>query len=176
MFLYFLAAMELKLLEDNVAFVYENSASDTSYCSKDSDVNDANVYPVMLVTHFGAHVKHNQADISLETVIDHSSDLFVNNSGPKDEMNNFNTSCQSQENLQMSSDELDIPVCAPNMTSSPKYLKVCCCLLILTACIQNYVFAALHFKNSLMFSLLKIRLSFYYLFKVGGARTIDWKG
>ena len=153
MFLYFLAAMELKLSEDNVAFVYENSASDTSYCSKDSDVNDANVYPALLVIHLSAYVKHKQGDISLETVIDCSSDLFVNNSGPKDKMNNFNTSCQSQENLllQMSSEELDIPVYAPNMTSSPKCLKVCCCLLILTACIHNYVFAALHFKNRLMF-------------------------
>ena len=87
--------MELKLSEDNVAFIFENSSSDTSFCSENSDVIDGNVYPVMLVTHLGAHVKHKQADISLETVIDHTSDLSLNFLAPKEDIKNFTTSCNS---------------------------------------------------------------------------------
>ena len=83
---YKFSAMKLKLSEDNVAFVYEHSASDTSFSSENSDVNDGNVYPVMLVTHLGVHVKHKQADISLENVIDHKSDLSLNFSVPKEEI------------------------------------------------------------------------------------------
>ena len=91
----------------------------------------------MLVTHLGAHAKPKEPDLSLETVIDHKSDLLLNLPTPKDDMKNFSTSCNSQNDLllQLSNDELDITACAPNMTSSPKCLKFegLCCLL--TACV-----------------------------------------
>ena len=119
--------MELKLSDDDVAFIFENSSSDTSFCSDNTNVIDWDVYPVMLVTHLGAHAKPKEPDLSLETVIDHTSDLSLNLPTPKDDMKNFSTSCNSQNDLllQLSNDELDITACAPNMTSSPKCLKVC---------------------------------------------------
>ena len=115
--------MELKLSEDDVAFIFENSSSDTSFCSDNTDIIDGNVYPVMLVT----HAKHKETDLSLETVIDHTSDLSLNLPTPKDDIKNLSTSCNSQNDLllQLFNDELDITACVPNMTSSPKCLKVC---------------------------------------------------
>ena len=79
-------------------------------------------------------------------------------SAPKDEMKKLSTSSNSQEDLllEMSSDELDIPVCTPNMTSSHKCLKVCFCFWCLTSFVNNYC-SLLDISNVLLyFSTLQI--------------------
>ena len=123
--------MEIPLEGDNVCYVCKDSTSDTSTSSTD-DINDViecphyDVHPVMLVTHVNCHHNEQHTDISLETVIDKSSDLEIAKIATRNHISEKNLSCNSQEDLllKMSSDELDISVCSPSMTSSPKILKV----------------------------------------------------
>ena len=80
----------------------------------------------MLVVHVKCQHNVQHTDISLESVIDKSSNLDIAKFGVKNEMSKFNSSCNSQHNLllEMSNDDLDITVCSPSMTSSPKLVKV----------------------------------------------------
>ena len=123
--------MEVPLEGDEVCYVFENTKSDTLENTSD-DIDDVidplscEVHPVMLVTHVNCHHNVKHTDISLETVIDKSNDLDIATFGLKKQISKFNFSCNTQEDLllQMSNDELDITVCSPSMTSSPKLVKV----------------------------------------------------
>ena len=123
--------MEVCLDGDEICYVFEETKSDTSENSS-GDIDDvidslsSDVHPVMLVMHVICQHNVQHTDISLESVIEKSSNSDTAKSGPKTEIPKFNYSCNIQQDLllQMSNDELDIKVCSPSMTSRPKLLKV----------------------------------------------------
>ena len=123
--------MEVHLDGDEICYVFEDTKSDTSENSSDDidDVIDSlscDVHPVVLVMHVKCQHDVQHTDISLESVIDKSSNLDIAKFGVKNEISKFNSSCNSQQDLllEMSNDDLDITVCSPSMTSSPKLVKV----------------------------------------------------
>ena len=123
--------MEMHLEEDDICYVFEDTKSNTSENSSDDidDVIDSlscDVHPVMLVMHVKCQHDVQHTDISLESVIDKSSNVDKAKFGLKKEISKFNSSCNSQQDslLEMSNDDLDITVCSPSMMSSPKLVKV----------------------------------------------------
>ena len=123
--------MEVHLDGDEICYVFEDTKSDTSENSS-NDIDDvidslsSDVHPVMLVMHVKCQHNIQHTDISLESVIEKSSNLDIAKFGVKNEISKFNSSCNSQQDflLEMSNDDLDITVCSPSMTSSPKLVKV----------------------------------------------------